>query len=68
MLENSKAFSGFAAPDIAKVKKFYGGTLGLKTSEEHGLLTLRSLALAGRVCLPDVKCRSATGRAFGRRE
>jgi hypothetical protein len=40
MLENSKAFSGFAAPDIAKEKKFYSETLGLKTSENHGLLRL----------------------------
>ena len=40
MLENSKAFSGFAAPDIAKEKKFYSETLGLKTSEDHGLLRL----------------------------
>ncbi len=40
MLENSKAFSGFAAPDIAKEKKFYSQTLGLKTSEDHGLLRL----------------------------
>ena len=27
MLENSKAFSGFAAPDIAKENKFYSQTL-----------------------------------------
>jgi len=40
MLEDSKAFSGFAAPDTAKEKEFYGKTLGLKTSEEHGLLRL----------------------------
>ena len=40
MLENSKAFSGFAAPDVAKEKKFYSETLGLKTSEDHGLLRL----------------------------
>ena len=40
MLENSKAFSGFAAPDIAKEKEFYSETLGLKVTEEHGLLTL----------------------------
>jgi catechol 2,3-dioxygenase-like lactoylglutathione lyase family enzyme len=38
MLENSKAFRGFAAPDIAKEKNFYSQTLGLKTSEDHGLL------------------------------
>jgi len=40
MLENSKAFSGFAAPDPGKVKEFYKETLGLKVTEEHGLLTL----------------------------
>ena len=33
-------FSGFAAPDIAKENKFYSQTLGLKTSEDHGLLRL----------------------------
>ena len=40
MLSESKAFSGFAAPDIAKVKEFYSETLGVKVTEEHGLLTL----------------------------
>jgi catechol 2,3-dioxygenase-like lactoylglutathione lyase family enzyme len=40
MLKDSKAFSGFAVPDIEKAKEFYGQTLGLKVSENHGLLTL----------------------------
>ena len=40
MLEDSKAFSGFAAPNIAQEKRFYSQTLGLKTSEDHGLLRL----------------------------
>ena len=40
MLEKSKAFSGFAAPDIGKVREFYTSTLGLEVTEEHGLLTL----------------------------
>jgi catechol 2,3-dioxygenase-like lactoylglutathione lyase family enzyme len=40
MLAESKAFSGFAVPDLDKAKEFYGETLGIKTSEEHGLLTL----------------------------
>lgn len=40
MLENSKAFSGFAAGDLGKVKEFYAKTLGLKVTEEHGVLTL----------------------------
>jgi catechol 2,3-dioxygenase-like lactoylglutathione lyase family enzyme len=37
---NTKAFSGFAVPDVAQAKAFYGDTLGLKTSEENGLLML----------------------------
>ena len=40
MLAESKAFSGFAVDDIEKAREFYGETLGLETSEEHGLLTL----------------------------
>jgi hypothetical protein len=41
MLKDSKAFSGFSAGDILKVKEFYGATLGLDVSESHGVLTLR---------------------------
>jgi catechol 2,3-dioxygenase-like lactoylglutathione lyase family enzyme len=44
MLGKSKAFSGFAVPDIEKAKKFYGETLGLKVSEDHGVLTLHLAA------------------------
>ena len=33
MLENSKAYSGFAVKDLEKTKQFYGETLGLKISE-----------------------------------
>ena len=40
MLEDSKAFSGFAVPDVEQAKEFYGKTLGLKVSEDHGLLRL----------------------------
>jgi hypothetical protein len=40
MLGESKAFSGFAAPDIGKAKEFYSKTLGLNVTDEHGLLTL----------------------------
>jgi catechol 2,3-dioxygenase-like lactoylglutathione lyase family enzyme len=40
MLENTPAFSGFAAPDIEAVEVFYRDKLGLKTSVENGLLTL----------------------------
>jgi catechol 2,3-dioxygenase-like lactoylglutathione lyase family enzyme len=40
MFEHTKAFSGFSVDDIAKAKQFYGETLGLRVSEEHGMLTL----------------------------
>lgn len=40
MLENAKAFSGFAVDDIERAQRFYGGTLGLRTSEDNGLMTL----------------------------
>jgi catechol 2,3-dioxygenase-like lactoylglutathione lyase family enzyme len=37
---DSKAFSGFAVPDVEQARQFYGDTLGIKVTEEHGLLTL----------------------------
>jgi catechol 2,3-dioxygenase-like lactoylglutathione lyase family enzyme len=37
---HTKAFSGFAVPDIAQAKQFYGDTLGIEVTEEYGLLTL----------------------------
>jgi catechol 2,3-dioxygenase-like lactoylglutathione lyase family enzyme len=40
MFADTKAFSGFAVDDIQKAREFYGETLGLRVSEEHGLLTL----------------------------
>jgi catechol 2,3-dioxygenase-like lactoylglutathione lyase family enzyme len=40
MFEHTRAFSGFSADDIAKARQFYGETLGLRVSEENGLLTL----------------------------
>ena len=40
MFANTKAFSGFAVDDMDKAQEFYGATLGLKTSTEHGLMTL----------------------------
>ena len=40
MFENTKAFSGFSVDDVPRAKQFYGDTLGLKVSEENGMLTL----------------------------
>lgn len=40
MLTNSKAFSGFSVDDVPTARKFYEDTLGLRVSEEYGLLSL----------------------------
>jgi catechol 2,3-dioxygenase-like lactoylglutathione lyase family enzyme len=40
MLDTSKAFSGFAAPDIEALEPFYRDKLGIRTSVDNGLLTL----------------------------
>ncbi|MBC8161725.1 MAG: VOC family protein [Roseiflexaceae bacterium] len=44
MFATTKAFSGFAVDDIAAAKQFYGETLGLNVSEDHGMLTLHIVA------------------------
>jgi catechol 2,3-dioxygenase-like lactoylglutathione lyase family enzyme len=40
MFQHTKAFSGFSVDDIPAAKRFYGETLGLTVTEEHGMLTL----------------------------
>jgi catechol 2,3-dioxygenase-like lactoylglutathione lyase family enzyme len=40
MFEHTRAFSGFSVDDLAKAKQFYGETLGVRVSEDNGLLTL----------------------------
>jgi catechol 2,3-dioxygenase-like lactoylglutathione lyase family enzyme len=42
MLADSKAYSGFAVPDLEKALEFYGETLGLKTSvlDEENLIQI----------------------------
>ena len=40
MFADTKAFSAFAVDDLARARKFYGETLGIRVSEQHGLLTL----------------------------
>jgi catechol 2,3-dioxygenase-like lactoylglutathione lyase family enzyme len=40
MLANTKAYSGLAVSDLQAARRFYGDTLGLRTSEAHGLLWL----------------------------
>jgi catechol 2,3-dioxygenase-like lactoylglutathione lyase family enzyme len=40
MFEHTKAYSGFSVDDIPKAREFYSETLGLRVSEEYGMLTL----------------------------
>jgi|SRR5215212_378568 len=40
MFTDTKAFSGFAVDDVPKAKQFYSETLGLRVTEEYGLLSL----------------------------
>lgn len=40
MFEQTKAFSGFSVDDVDAARRFYGETLGLRVTEQHGLLTL----------------------------
>ena len=40
MFAETNAFSGFAVPNLEEARAFYEGTLGLRVSQEHDLLTL----------------------------
>jgi catechol 2,3-dioxygenase-like lactoylglutathione lyase family enzyme len=40
MFTDTKAFSGFAVDDVEAARAFYSDTLGLRTSEQHGIMTL----------------------------
>jgi catechol 2,3-dioxygenase-like lactoylglutathione lyase family enzyme len=40
MFADTKAYSGIAVKDVKQAQEFYGGKLGLRTSEDHGDLWL----------------------------
>ncbi|HEX3519314.1 MAG TPA: VOC family protein [Solirubrobacteraceae bacterium] len=40
MFANTRAFSGFSVDDVQQARDFYAETLGINTSEEHGMLQL----------------------------
>lgn len=40
MFEHTKAFSGFSVDDLAAAKAFYADVLGVRVTEERGMLTL----------------------------
>ena len=41
MLRDKPAFSGFSTNDIEAASRFYGKTLGVDVSEDHGMLNLK---------------------------
>ena len=41
MLRGKPAFSGFSTNDIEAASRFYGETLGVDVSEDHGMLNLK---------------------------
>jgi catechol 2,3-dioxygenase-like lactoylglutathione lyase family enzyme len=60
MLEHSKAFSGFSVDDIDKARQFYAETLGLRVTEENGLLTLHTEGDRNTVIYPKDNHEPAT--------
>jgi catechol 2,3-dioxygenase-like lactoylglutathione lyase family enzyme len=40
MFADTKTLTAFAVDDLAQARKFYGETLGVRVSDQHGLLTL----------------------------
>jgi catechol 2,3-dioxygenase-like lactoylglutathione lyase family enzyme len=52
MFRDTKAFSGFSVDDTERAKEFYGDTLGLKVTEENGLLTLHIAGERGTLIYP----------------
>ena len=41
MLKDKPAFSGFSTNDIEAAQRFYGETLGVDVSDDHGMLNLK---------------------------
>jgi catechol 2,3-dioxygenase-like lactoylglutathione lyase family enzyme len=64
MLENAKAFSGFAVDDIERAQRFYGGTLGLRTSEDNGLLILHLAGTRSSIRSPTTRRRPTRSSTF----
>jgi catechol 2,3-dioxygenase-like lactoylglutathione lyase family enzyme len=40
MFEDTKAFSGFAVDDLERARAFYAETLGVRVTDDDGILTL----------------------------
>ena len=47
MFESTRAFGGFSVDDVSAARAFYGGTLGLRVSEEGEPMSMLQLHIAG---------------------
>ena len=68
MFADTRAFSGFSVDDVARAQEFYGGTLGLRTSQDHGMLVLhlagdRDTLVYPRTITSRPATRSSTSRS-----
>ena len=52
MFEHTKAFSGFSVDDVDAAATFYGDTLGLRVTEDNGMLTLHIAGNTGVLVYP----------------
>jgi catechol 2,3-dioxygenase-like lactoylglutathione lyase family enzyme len=60
MFEQTKAFSGFSVDDIPKAKQFYSVTLGMRVSEDYGMLQLHITGDRDTLVYPKEDHRPAT--------
>jgi predicted enzyme related to lactoylglutathione lyase len=60
MFGATKAFSGFSVDDVQAAKRFYGETLGLRVSEQNGMLTLHIAGDRDILVYPKADHRPAT--------
>ena len=60
MLRASNTFGGFSVNDVPAAMKFYGDTLGLKGSEDHGIMTIDLSNGGSVIAYPKAKHEPAT--------
>ena len=60
MFKDTKAFSGFAVPDIAAARAFYGDTLGIETPRTTGCSRCASRAARDTLVYPKPNHEPAT--------
>lgn len=60
MFKVNNAFGSFSVDNLQKAKEFYGTTLGMDISEEHGILNLKVAAGSRIIIYPKANHTPAT--------